>query len=209
VAFAICVAVAAAAQAARQRTLMPVDESTNDASWLAFRTALNGALRARDAAFVETILVPNILVSFGPESGIAAFHDRWKLQNPRDPFWEKMLGTLALGGQFLDRRFCAPYVYTAFPDDLDAIDYYVVTKAHAPLRSRADAAAPVSRVLSYDIVRRPHNVERATAGWAAVILDDGVRGYLSTADIRSPIDYRACFSKVDGRWKLTMFVAGD
>ena len=68
----------------------------------------------------------------------------------------------------------------------------------------------VIRLLSHDIVKRAstHTDSRATA-WVAVTLDDGLNGYVASGDVRSPVDYRACFTRIEGVWKLTAFVAGD
>lgn len=38
---------------------------------------------------------------------------------------------------------------------------------------------------------------------------NGQEGWVRGSDVRSPIDYRAGFSKRSGQWKLEAFVAGD
>lgn len=65
--------------------------------------------------------------------------------------------------------------------------------------------------LRYDIVRRD---EKGVAPgprpeWVRVLTATGKVGYLRDRDLRSPIDYRACFHKEADRWLLTTFVAGD
>ncbi len=40
-------------------------------------------------------------------------------------------------------------------------------------------------------------------------LADGTAGYISSRYVRSPIDYRAYFSKEGGRWQMMMLLAGD
>jgi hypothetical protein len=37
----------------------------------------------------------------------------------------------------------------------------------------------------------------------------GKKGYVKGEFVRSPIDYRAGFDKVDGKWKLRLFLARD
>ena len=34
-------------------------------------------------------------------------------------------------------------------------------------------------------------------------------GYVASRFVRSPIGYRAYFSRKDGRWQMLMFIAGD
>jgi hypothetical protein len=45
--------------------------------------------------------------------------------------------------------------------------------------------------------------------WVHVQLGDGRTGYMWHAYVRRPIDYRALFNLIDGRWRMTAFVAGD
>jgi SH3 domain-containing protein len=205
---ALQIGASAAGQTPTPRRLQPVDEAASDPSFLEFRHRLMAALEKRDRTFVESIAAPDIFVSFGPDSGIAEFRRQWNLADPGDPFWPTMQRTLALGGQFRGPRFCAPYVYTAFPDDLDAFDYYAVTTTAAPVRSAPDASASVLETLSYSIVR-VLRTRRVGIGWVVVQLNDGRTGYVTSGEVRSPVDYRACFAKVGGAWKLTVFVAGD
>ena len=66
-----------------------------------------------------------------------------------------------------------------------------------------DAAAP----------RRPRDPVRAAQpedeSWRAVRLPDGRAGFVDRRYLRSPIDYRAAFARIDGRWQMTLFLAGD
>jgi hypothetical protein len=45
--------------------------------------------------------------------------------------------------------------------------------------------------------------------WRAVRLPDGRAGFVDRRYLRSPIDYRAIFARIDGRWQMTLFLAGD
>jgi hypothetical protein len=203
-------AVNAGAQVSRQeplRQLRPVDEGTTDASFDAFRQTLIAALKRFDRPFIERIVDPDIKVSFGPDSGAAEFHREWKLSDRRDPFWKTMLDTVSLGGQFLSKDlFCAPYVFTAFPEDLDAFTHVAVLTEAEPLRRAPDLKSPVVLTLSHRIVRVADAVPRP--GWTRVIAGTQ-EGFVRSDAVRSPIDYRACFNRTATGWKLTLFVAGD
>jgi len=66
-------------------------------------------------------------------------------------------------------------------------------------------------VLSFQTVRhewRP-SVASAPAGWVAVRLPDGSLGFVESDAVRSPLDYRAIFTRTGGRWWMTVFIAGD
>ena len=45
--------------------------------------------------------------------------------------------------------------------------------------------------------------------WAHVQLGDGRTGYIWDAFVRSPVNYRAFFNLIDGRWRMTAFLEGD
>ena len=45
--------------------------------------------------------------------------------------------------------------------------------------------------------------------WIEASTPKGRRGYVSTAQARSLLDYRLIFGRRDGRWQITAFVAGD
>jgi hypothetical protein len=42
-----------------------------------------------------------------------------------------------------------------------------------------------------------------------VTLGNGRSGFVRREHVRSVIDYRATFEKVDGKWLMTTFLAGD
>ena len=46
-------------------------------------------------------------------------------------------------------------------------------------------------------------------GWTVVRLADGSLAYVQSDSVRSPIDHRAIFSRRNGRWRMTIFIAGD
>lgn len=208
---AVQTGIASTAQTPQVRTLTPIDQASSDPSFAAFRRTFVAALVAKDRKIVEGAIDPEILVSFGPDSGARAFREKWNLENPADPFWETMLGTVSLGGQFLSSdQFCAPYVSTAFPEDLDAADHYVVIVRDARLRTTPQETAPVAAVLSYSIVRRAESAGQSAGApiWVPVLAGK-TPGYLLAKDVRSPLDYRACFDRRGATWTLSAFVRGD
>lgn len=71
----------------------------------------------------------------------------------------------------------------------------------------AEYEAGVSQLTS-DAQSGERGTERKSTGFK-VTTDKGVIGYVSGKYVRSPIDYRAFFQQVDGKWQLTAFVAGD
>ena len=122
--------------------------------------------------------------------------------------WDELREVLARGGRFSSpTSFAAPYVYANWPERFDSFECAAVIGTHVRVRSRPALDAPIVTAVSHSIVRL---IEPAQGKlWARVQLGDGRTGYMWHAYVRSPVDYRALFNLVDGRWKMTAFVAGD
>ena len=211
---AILAGTALVAASAAPRKLYPVDEAPRDPSFLAFRNQLIAAVRKRDLRFIHRILALDVTSSFGDEETIAAFKRRFEGKHPEADLWQELLTALSLGGQFQGRhRFCAPYVLTRWPEVVDMADYQAIIGKNVRVRIRPSEAASVVETLSYDLVKvdlegsvPPHS-DHPT--WVKITTPMGHPGYVASPDIRSCVDYRACFEKRRGRWRLTALVAGD
>jgi hypothetical protein len=105
------------------------------------------------------------------------------------------------------RMFCAPYVFCKFPDKLDAFTNVVIIQSNVLLRKAPSTNASVVEILSYDIVKKEW--EFKDLKWMKVTTPNNMQGYILNQEARSPIDYRAYFVKVNGRWKMRTFIAGD
>jgi hypothetical protein len=196
-----------------ERRLLPVDEAPRVADFLAFRERLRAAVAARDTAALVAAIDLHVRISFGDEGGIADFRSQWALGAPDSPLWRELETVLGLGGSFRgDSIFTAPYVFSTWPDELDAFESVAIVARdvalHAAPRADADALARVS----YAILALPGGgtaPREHAEGWLAVRAPDGRIGYVAMDFVRQPLDYRAIFSRKDGTWKLVIFVAGD
>lgn len=204
---------------AQERYARPVDEGKSDPSFARFRNNLIRAVERKDKKYLLRVLDPSILNSFGGDGGIDEFASSWELDKPGSAVWAELLTVLKNGGKFVtgpDRRtFCAPYSFKAFPDDLDAFEHNVIFGSRVRLRSRPNLRSKIIGKLSYNIVRIDwensvtDRGEVPTYTWFKVETLGGKKGYVSAEYVRSPIDYRACFEKTNGLWKMTTFVSGD
>jgi hypothetical protein len=197
------------APAAYGRTLMPVDEAAALPDFFSFRARLLQVIARRDAAALLEIVDPAIKNGFGGDDGKAAFEREWRPSSADSGVWETLAVVLALGGKRSGHDgFTAPYVFAAWPDGVDGFEHVAVIGDDVRVRRapRADAAE-IARV-SFDVLRRGRD-DSAPDGWTPVIAADGQAGYISSQYVRSPIDYRAFFSKQGGRWWLVMLLAGD
>jgi hypothetical protein len=191
--------------------LQPVDEGPTDPSFQAFRKELLAAAKRRDKDYIFNITAPDIKYTFGSGSGLADFKKNSGFSDPNHVIWGELIDVLTLGGVFeaIDgqRMFCAPYVFCKFPDKLDAFTTVAIIKPNVPVRQTPSASAPVVETLSYDIVKKEW--EFRDPKWIKITTPNNKQGYVLHQEARSPIDYRASFIKVNGRWKMRTFISGD
>lgn len=203
----------------QERQVFPVDEGKKDASFDDFREKLIEAVKNRDKKFLLSSLDTNIKASFGGDDGIEDFKKFWKIDNANSKLWDELFIVLTSGGKFINegrnKLFCAPYSFTNFPADLDAFEYQIIFGENVNLRARPDSTAEIAAQLSYNVVKVDYENsigdrrEQPTYSWLKIETLGGKRGFVSAKYVRSPIDYRACFEKKRGKWKMTTFVAGD
>jgi len=191
------------------RVLLPVDEASRDPSFVAFRESLMDVVARKDRAALLAVIDPTgIRSSFGGDGTLAEFENLWSLDRPDSKLWPELLTVLSMGGAFeSDDAFWAPYVFSSFPESVDAFEWLAITGQKAPLHSEPRDESPILARLDYTLVRSPDAPE--PGDWTRVTLDDVGTGFVRSDLVRSPVDYRAVFTKRDGRWVMTAFVAGD
>jgi hypothetical protein len=206
--------------AAQERRLLPVDVAGKDASFRQFRDKLISAARRRDHKFVLSVVDRNIRNGFGGADGIENFKKQWKPASAKSHLWDELLFVLTHGGAFErasgGKTFWAPYVYSNFPDKLDAFEYSAVTEKSVKLLSAPRASSRIVADLSYTVVKVDYQnsvKDKSNAenyAWLKVETLGGKSGYLPGRFVRSPIGYRAAFEKNrGGLWKMVAFLAGD
>lgn len=195
--------------------LAPVDEGPRDPSFAQFRKELKDVIARKDAAKLLHHLASDIHLSFGGDYGGPAFHKMWQPFDKDTEVWAVLSLIVDNGGKFITPGgFAAPYAYAAFPEDLDAFDYVVVTNPQAVLREQPSANARVVRKLDHDIVEVAKSSgkmqhEAGPNDWDEVTTVTGQRGFVLSSDIRSPVEYRAIFEKRKGKWVLQTLIASD
>ena len=195
--------------------LAPMDEGPRDASFLKFRNEFKAIVARKDAKALMKIITPNIQNSFGGDNGAANFKKMWKPQESKSDVWPVLKLVLDMGGNFDSKtEFSAPYVFSAFPSDLDGFETVAVTSPDAVLRDKPKADATIVRKLDYDILTLKNGAKKLQheAGpndWLEVNDAAGKHGFVLQRDARSPIDFRAGFKKIKGRWRMVDLVVGD
>jgi len=200
----------AALAAPKRRRLPPVDQGTSNPGFRRFRDELLAAVARRDAAYLASILAADVRASFGGDAGLADFLATWRPGAADSPVWRALDDALRMGGSFEpDGSFSAPYVYSRFPDDLEAMEHVVAIARDARLLAApADDAATIAR-LDHDILKLAQDGLGEGEAWIKVYAPSGRVGFVRAADVRSPLGVRAGFARRDGRWKLIYLVGGD
>lgn len=195
---------------------LPVDEASKDPSFVAFRNQLMRAIRRRDLAFVRSIVSPGIRFSFGGDEGIKRFEELWNIESPKSKFWKELHEVLRLGGTFgyaqapSKDTFWAPYVFSRLEgDSLEVFVQRAVIGQNVRVRTAPSKNASILTTLSYDVVHAIGDEAEEGSSWSKIQLPDGRSGYVLNTLLRSSVDYRAAFTKMDGKWMMTLFVAGD
>ena len=186
----------------------PVDQCASEAGFAAFRASLHEAIARRDGAFILSIVPDDILVNFGGEHGREAFARQWRLDQGDSPFWAELEATLSLGCmRSEDGELVAPSLVVQLDDQDDPFSALIAVRSGAVLRARPDDGADTVATLDWDVLTWRSG--EAPEGWVPATLSDGRNGWVRRADVRSAVDYRAYFAREDGRWRMTIFIAGD
>lgn len=196
--------------------LAPVDEAGGDASWARFRLRLVDALLKRDQKFVLSILERNVR-NISNVEGAAEFRKLWEPQSAESPLWTELARLLQLGSAQIKQdktsEVCAPYVYYRWPEEAPASANAAVIAKEALLKAKPSMSAATLQVLSYDLVNVTDwevadEEKGARQIWVAVRTPTAA-GFLPQEQARSPLEYRACFVKRDGNWRLSGLEAGE
>jgi hypothetical protein len=200
----------------------PVDEAAQDASLVKFRDKLLDAIVRRDIDYVVKQASSDIKLSFGGSSGPKDFRKslslsakdlaaeyKYRAVEMREGYWDALEEVFRMGGQFTAKNtFEAPYTWTAkLPHDADSYSTYLIITENAALRDRPSKYGEAIAALSYDVVTGIKGGEGTK--FQKVKLASGAQGFVHKDDLRSIIDYRARLQKLNGKWTITLFIAGD
>lgn len=194
--------------------LCPSEQAVADPAFAQFRQQLRDAVRDRNDAVLMALVDPKVRVSFGDGGGYDAFRKAWNLPSADSALWTELEQILALGGSFRgepgNQMFWAPYVYSSWPEAIDAFEHVAAVRGDVVLFQKADSTSPQLAPAGWAILKVLRDPDELPAGaWRHVSTLDGREGWVRSSEVRSPIGYRAGFSNRSGHWKLEALVAGD
>jgi hypothetical protein len=203
-----------AASIQQERILVPIDEADQNPDFKAFRDSLLAAVERKDLDFLLDHVDDQIRVSFGTDQGKVDFVRFWKLneQPEESRIWAELKEVLRLGGTFRGEErtsFTAPYLFNRFPKGFDEFLYAAIIDSVVYLREEPDSSSAVLDTLRYSIVKKASVFWTREDSWSRVETLSGIEGYVEGRSARSPLDFRANFTKKNSKWKMIFFVAGD
>ena len=184
-----------------------IDDAVKNKEFAAFRQKITGIAKAKDRSALKTVLAEPIKFSFGPEKQTKEAFIKGLLE---DNGWGELAKALTNGGNFKSsdqKSFWFPFYFDGFPSDCDAFDTQVALGKSVELFKEANAKSEVLARLSYEIVGRGEG--GSTGTFESVIAKGGLKGFVKTEFLGSPVGYRGHFVKSPNGWKLDTFIAGD
>jgi hypothetical protein len=140
-----------------------------------------------------------------------------------EPPWRQFVDALRLGGAFTTtrgtvagrREFCAPYVYSAFPEDIPnsigALELpWAIVRSNTPVYAAPSKSAKVVGRLGYALVEfldyfPPGVVSAGDPGWVHVTVTESRRGFVVGDAARSPEDWHVCLAREPDGWRIVEF----
>lgn len=185
---------------------MPVETCNRLPGAAQFRAALGSAVRARDANALVRLASPEVKLDFGEGSGTAELRRRLAGAEGRK-LWRQLDLILPLGCAAEQGNLAIPGVFAHDFGSADPFDIMVVTGARVPLLVAPGARARALRLLSW-IAVKPLSGDDFEKPYRRVQFGRQT-GYVETARLRSPLDYRIVVGRSRGQWKIEAFLAGD
>lgn len=189
--------------------LAPVSDEGRDGAFHSYVGKLKAAVGKHDERALRKLVDREVIttgVGGKDQRGWEKFRTEWGVGEEGCAIWEVLSDLMELG--FFREGpgiYVSPYVVWKFPHELDPDEHLVVLRDALPLREKPSRDSRVVGTLAFDIVKKVGSGgEGGSFGWVEVETVGGVRGFVQTANVRSPLMPRAQFSRKDGRWLLVV-----
>lgn len=186
----------------------PRDECTRLPGAVAFRTALAGAAKRRDAEALVALASPNIELDFGGGVGRDELRAQLRGANGRER-WQALDRMLTMGCAVSRGSMILPWFAAQEVGDFGPYDMLLVSGARVPLRAQPSATAAVLRRLTWQVTEIVQPDDRQGPYRHVRIPDTRITGYIAASRLSSPADYRLFVGRTGGKWRIEAFIAGD
>lgn len=198
-----------------QVKLYPKNEVYKDSSFTDFICKFQYAIFKHDKQFLLNSLDKNIQNSFGDDNGIENFKSKWNLNSETSEIWPLLSQLISMGASFSKQEnrnsFIFPSIFTMdIPvDTLDVYGTSVVIAKNVNVREKPSKNSKIIAKLSHEVVTFDYASQQAKDWTYVSTIDKKIKGYVNNEFLWILVDYRMCFVKKDGEWKMTFLLAGD
>lgn len=189
--------------------LAPVSDEGRDGAFHAYVGRLRSAVGKHDEQALRKLVDPEVIttgIGGKDQRGWQKFRAEWGVGTESGAIWDVLSDLMELG--FFREGpgiYVSPYVVWKFPHELDPDEHLVVLRDALPLREKPSRDSRSVGMLAFDIVKKVGGGDDGGSfGWVEVETGGGIRGFVQTANVRSPLMPRAQFSRKDGRWLLVV-----
>ncbi len=186
----------------------PRDFCTRLPGAAAFRAALSAAVGRHDGEALARLAAPGVELDFGGGAGRDALRQRMR-GSDAEGRWRALARLLQLGCAVSRSELTMPWIFAQDLGDLDPLDVLLVTGARVPVYPRASAIVKPVGQLSWQLVKLVEDIDPAQTFQQVQLIGGQLTGYVATAQLRSPVDYRLTARRSGGKWQITAFIAGD
>ena len=198
-------AVGCATQASAEH-LYPRDECSRIEGADAFRMGMVTAVANRDLDLLRPHISDEILLDFGGGSGWEELTARLEERE----LWLAMDEVLSLGcaANGDGEGFSMPWIWNQDTGAEDPLNSLLAKGWDVPMRTEARADAPVVTTLNWEMVEMAQDWQ-GDEEFLRVRTRRGKEGYVAVSQLRHELDYRMIVEQREGRWQVTVFIAGD
>jgi hypothetical protein len=186
----------------------PRNECTRLPGAPAFRDALAAAVARRDVEALARLAAPRVKLDFGGGAGRNSLrrHMRGSEGSVR---WRALSRLLPLGCAASHGELTLPWFFAQDLGDLDPFNVLLATGAKVAVYPRARASVKPVGQLAWQLVKPLASFDQTQAFQQVQLVGGALTGYVATAQLRSPVDYRLTATRTSGNWRITSFIAGD
>jgi hypothetical protein len=187
--------------------LPPIETCGTDPDFVKFRAALRRAVANKDREVFLKLLSPKVLVNFGGASGPEAFAAQWDFDPGSHGIWDLLKTMVGLGCARSGKARIIPSLIVQLEPyaDEDLFDAVLILPG-AKLYKETGVESANPSTVAWTVAPVTSRAGDLVTG---VRLLDGREGFISDDELYEPLGYRMVIEKLDGRWMITAFVAGD
>jgi hypothetical protein len=123
--------------------------------------------------------------------------------------WRALSRLLPLGCAASHGELTLPWFFAQDLGDLDPFNVLLATGAKVAVYPRARASVKPVGQLAWQLVKPLASFDQTQAFQQVQLVGGALTGYIATAQLRSPVDYRLTATRTSGNWRITSFIAGD